>query len=144
MGPVDTDTIFNYITYNDAEELRDALTNERVDPNTLNDNGWSLLHIACQLGMLDCVKVLTSDDRTKVNIKGPGRVTPLLLAIQSKQLECAKVLLAHKDIIVNIFNDDKQPPLHYAIMNDRIEFIKILISHPGINLSAIDGNGKTI
>ena len=144
MAPVDTETLLEYIEYNDADELSDALTDEKVDPNVTNSEGWSLLHIACKLGMLDCIEVLVRNPRIKVNIKGPKRTTPLFFAIESKQLECAKLLLAHKNINVNCLNDAKQTPLHYAIANDRVEFVKLLISHPKINLSAIDGNRKTV
>ena len=77
MGPVDIDTLFNYIQYNDAEELSEAFNDERVDSNCTNSEGWSLLHIACQEGKLECVEVLLNP-RIKVNIKGSDRITPLL------------------------------------------------------------------
>ena len=143
MGPVDTDKLFTYIKFNDATELEDALKDSRVDPNVVNDDGWSLLHIASQFGNLECIKVLLKNSRTNINIKGPLRITPLFSAIENKQLECAKVLLAHSNINVNIRNESQQTPLLYAIENDRFDFVKLLISHPNINLSTFDGNGKT-
>ena len=144
MAPIDAHTLFTYVTFNDAEELAAALKDESVDPNSTNSEGWSLLHVACKLGKLDCVKVLTCLSKTKVNIKGPGRVTPLFSAIESKQIECVQVLLAHKDLNVNICNSAQQTPLPYSILTGSVEVVKLLISHPGINLSAIDACGKTI
>ena len=143
MTPIDINTLFEYIKFNDAQELSDALKDKTVDPNCQNSDGWILLHIASKLGKLDCLRVLANNSEININIKGPARVTPLFLAIESKQIECVHVLLAHKDINVNICNSSLETPLHYSILNDRVEFAKLLVAHPRINLSAIDGNGKS-
>ena len=55
MGPVDIDTLFEYIKYNDATELNEAFMDGTIDPNLTNSDGWSLLHIACKLVNLNAL-----------------------------------------------------------------------------------------
>ena len=143
MGPVNTDILFDYVQFNDADELAEALENRNIDPNSTNSDKWSLLHIACQLGRLDCVKVLLNDTRTNVNIKGPNRITPLLTCITKNQSQCMQELLKHPKININICNDYQQTPLHYSILNDKVEFVKLLVANPNISFTATDENGKT-
>ena len=144
MASTDTETLFEYIMYNDSEDLADALVNLYDDPNTTNTAGWSLLHIACQFGQLACVIILLDDSRTNVNILGPNRITPIFTVIEYNRPSILKLLLDHPKINVNIFNADMITPLHYALQMNNIECMRLLLQHPKIMTDATDKDGKTV
>ena len=62
----------------------DVLLHEReLDPNMQDINGWTALHRACKLGLLDTVKQLLALKRTKFS------------AITSMGLHCLHVAVIH-------------------------------------------------
>ena len=135
--------VYDAIRYNDKDQLKERLSTGRVDVNRKDQNGWSLLHRACQYGSVDCVKVLLDYENIKINITGPRRTTPLFTAITYNQIDCVKVLLNNPNINVNIRNQDEHTPIHHAILLQRIEGIKLLATHPNISLYMLDGRNKT-
>ena len=143
MGPVDKDTLLDDIHYNYYDDLEQALKDDTVDPNSTNDKGWSLLHVACKLNRVECVRVLLNNSKTNVNIRGPNRITPIFIVIRRNIPNLLKLLLEHPNINVNIFNADVMTPLHYAVFKDNVECIRLLLQHPNIRTDATDQNGKT-
>ena len=144
MDPVDTDTLFSYVEFNDAAELQDALKDGKVNPNCTNTEGWTLLHMACKIGTVECVKVMTKDARTNVNVKGPERITPLHMCIEHNNLRCLKILLEHPDINVNICDANRRTPLHLAVLKGNIDCFKLLLTARDINTDFKDADGKTV
>jgi ankyrin len=54
----------------------------------------SCLHVASNLGHLECVKLLL-DNQANPNHRGPYGHTPLHVAVHSNKIECIKLLLEH-------------------------------------------------
>ena len=143
MSSLDYNIIFAYVNYNDADELKEALVHNHVDPNITDRDGWSLLHIACRLGRFECMKVLLNDSRTNVNIKGPGSVTPVFISVEQNRPKYLNVLLKHPNINVNIFNGEFMTPLHFAVLKGYIDCIRELLGCPTIDLDCRDKDGRT-
>ena len=69
------------------------LLEKGADPTLTANNGWSLLHFACQGGNTTIIEKILSC-RLDVNIKGTyGESTPLIAAIVNNNLEAVKYLL---------------------------------------------------
>ena len=69
------------------------LLEKGADPTLTANNGWSLLHFACQGGDTTIIKKIISCG-LDVNIKGTyGTLTPLMAAVCHNNLEAVKYLL---------------------------------------------------
>ena len=140
MAPVDLDTLFDYVKFNDAEELQDALQDEKVDPKCTNLEGWTLSHVDCKLGTVECVKVLTNDPGINVNAGGPGRLSPIFLAMQYYKMNCLKIFQEHPDINLKFQNQEGQTIIQFPESRfksrygkDVIEYVKRLSTFPVTN-----------
>ena len=95
--------LLDYIYRNEPNKLKDAF-NSGTDPNTCDNDGWSLLHIACQVGRRDCVEVIVNDPRTNVNLIGPNNTTALSLAQKNHHDDCIDILLRYNRNQMNASN----------------------------------------
>ena len=140
MTEIDTDTLFNYVEANNAQELQDALKHQKVDPNCTNSEGCCLLHDACKLGTLKCVKALTKDPGTNVNAVGPGRLTPIFLEMQYDKMNCFNILQEHSDIDFKFQNQEGQTIIRFTKSlfksrygKDDVDHVKSLSTFPVTN-----------
>ena len=129
MTEIDPDTLFNYVEANNAQELQDSLKDEKVDPNCTNAEGWNLLHLACKLSTLKCVKVLTKAPLTKVNSVGPGRLIPLFLAMQYDKMSCFTTLQEHPDINHKFQNQEGQTIIQFTKSLFKSRYGKDVVDH---------------
>ena len=93
------------------DTLDDNNINNIIDINLINEDGWSLLGMACHYNRTNIVELLVS--LPHININGIGRVeynkhqdvsrvyTPLHLCCERDQVDVANILLCQIDIDVN-------------------------------------------
>ena len=100
--------------------------------NEKDDNGETLLHKACRLGNLECIRVLIKDERCDPNIQLSDGSTALHVAVGSTyavyQQEIVQVLMESDKIDPNINDNTDQTPFHSAIASGKLNIVEALIS----------------
>jgi ankyrin repeat protein/Tfp pilus assembly protein PilF len=129
--------IFDAIRNGALEDVMYFIEQKKVDVNTKNIDGVSLLHMAAGHGMAEIAEVLISNG-ANVNAKMDNGFTPLFVAIN---VGVAKVLIsAGADI--NAKNSVGSTPLFGAARIGMAEIAEVLISN-GANVSAKMDEGFT-
>jgi ankyrin repeat protein len=115
---------------------RGADLNKQAD----NGNGYAPIHIACQLGRLDCIAwLLGKVDVNSATFKGGA--TPAMIACMNGHLQVLKLLIEHQadlnrpDFIGNT-------PLHYASIFGRYKLVSLLIQNH-VDINARNARGET-
>lgn len=101
---------------NFCEEL---IKSNSVDINSVNDRGWSKLHIACYHNNVEMVKMLLKYNINR-DIKLPGKQLAVML---STNLEIIKLLITY----VNIADNDGDTLLHYLARKEEYDTIMALL-----------------
>ena len=84
---------------------------KRIDIDLKDEEGFSPLHRAAQLGFTEAVELLLAHG-ANVNLKSKTNLTPLYFAVQSGNFECASCLIEHgadESEIKDGFTDTKLP-----------------------------------
>ena len=139
--------------YGHIEIIKEVLYDNfpQLDINFANDNGARALHIACENGYTDIVKLLLTYPTIDINSKQKSGATPLHLACwkgfflplfgaasEEDYTEIVKALLLHSNIDVNLQDVDGKTPLHIACLryecsDNTKEVVKTLLSNDNIN-----------
>eukprot|EP01084_Bolivina_argentea_P022025 40912_1 len=111
-----------------VEEVEKILKNppDKFDINELDQDGYSLLMIACKTGNDDIVKLLLSNG-IDVNIKGTRDMTALLVVCQNGYLSTAQLLLDIENIDLTATDINGNNALMYASMNGSFQIAELLI-----------------
>ena len=107
------------------DTLADNFENLKTSLNIQNTT--NLLHLACQEGLKDQVKMFL-EMGAKTNIKSTGGETPLHIATKNSHWEIVQLLLQNGSD-VNATNYILMTPLHCAAKYGHIEIIKILLKY---------------
>ena len=95
---------------NDVKEIAKLFKKKkRIDIDVRDDDGFSSLHRAAQLGNAEAVQVLIAHGAS-VNLPSKTNMTPLYYAVQSGNFECASLLIengADQSDIKDGFTDAK-------------------------------------
>lgn len=97
-----------------------------MNPNLVNETGWTPLHIASHNGQVDMVQLLLKHG-AEVNSINQNGDTSLLLAVIRQHKDVAIVLLS-RGAKPNIHNE-KYSPLLSAIGNQDLDMVRLLIKH---------------
>ena len=103
------------------------LLEHNADPNALDHQGYTPLHIALMYGHLDMVRLLLELD-VDVNTWAKGSTMPLHRASEWGQLEVARMLLEH-DADVKAEDDEGNTALQLASEYGRCEIVRLLSEH---------------
>jgi len=99
------------IKNNDVKEISKLFKKKRrIDIDIKDEDGFSPLHRAAQLGNTEAVQVLLSHG-ANVNLPSKANLKPLYYAVQSGNFECASLLIengADQSDIKDGFTDSKQ------------------------------------
>lgn len=99
------------------------------------------LHIAAEMGFVECLKELLNADADVTAQMGNKRNTALHLAAEDDFDECVAALIK-AGANVNARNADEQTPLHVACLSQSIETVELLIKH-GADVTATYRDGRT-
>lgn len=116
-------------------EIGKYLIGKGAKTDILDQNKWSVLHVACKYGNKDLVeRLVTAENINKQTSQG---LTPLMIACMKNHVEIVKSLLnrgANKDIV----DGRKNNALSYSITGGYIEVVKLLVTQDNVN-RAVDG-----
>ncbi|MGH0121380.1 UNVERIFIED_CONTAM: hypothetical protein FKN15_072414 [Acipenser sinensis] len=137
------------VKYKQSESCR-TLLELGADPNILNANQISALHMAVNLRHNDIVEVLLSHSSVNMNLEGDLGNTPVMLACSIDNHEALN-LLAREEIghqierHINYVDKSGSTPLHLAVQGGNTEVIKLCISNgakidlqQGANIDSLD------
>ena len=100
------------------------------------------LHIACENGHFDVVKLLLdylseNPGATHINLKNDDDgYTPLMIACEKKETEIVKLLLEQDDLEVNLQDNAGKTAFYHACLNLSSECAKLLLQHPSIEIKS--------
>lgn len=120
--------IFLSIKYGNTSTAQTLIDLHSNIDNRHQGGGFSLLHLACELGYLDIIKILVKQG-VDINSKMKyDECSPLMIACKKGDLEMTK-LLVELGADVNQRDIQGRSPLHIACENDYPEIVKLLIEH---------------
>ncbi|VDI25530.1 ankyrin repeat domain-containing protein 17 [Mytilus galloprovincialis] len=128
-------------------DLNGQALNSRVDTTIKHKKGWSALHVACQNGHKEVIKLLI-DVGININDTTNSGSTPLHKACFGGQYETVKFLLdlngqaLNSRVNITVKDDKGLSALHLACQNGHKEVIKLLID-VGMNINDTTNSGST-
>ena len=128
------------------EEACDLLKrmSHSCDIETLKDeNGQTLLHIACSAMTVKTVKTLLDEYGAYPSSQDRQGNTPLHLASAGYHAKACAVLLKEPTCDPNLQNEDGNTPAHVAVMNGHTMLGKILLSNGRVDGSIKNNKGET-
>lgn len=72
------------------------ITDSKVTPDKVCDDHWTPLHLACNQGHIEIVKLLVTVGKVNVNLLVEKHGTPLHCAARAGKVQVASYLLMHK------------------------------------------------
>ena len=137
----------------DVDLVRQLIEQEHVDPNIPDHSGLLPLHLACERGSLELVKLLSNhcDVNTITLSQGRGLFrsplaqignTPLHIACRKGSTEIVKYLIEEKHCNTNTTNDSGKLPLHLACKHGSLELVKLVSDGCDVNARG-GGHGHT-
>lgn len=113
---------YDFLTNN--QFASSVLKYRKVNPNTVDDDGFSSMHVAIFCGHPETVKLLLECPNIDPNIKEDETGdTPLMTAIMHDQEECFDLLLKHPKIDVGIENKHGRTALGVAKQRNKQNYI---------------------
>ena len=94
--------------------------------------GDTLLHLACQNGWLDYVKLLVEGIGYESKVKDCGNQTPLHYACHYGHLEVVQYLIKVHNCDVAAATRDHWTPLHYACRYGHLNIVEYTLGIPGV------------
>lgn len=119
------------------------LLHTAVDPDSKVIDRQSPLCVAAQLGHLEVVKALVTDQRVNVNFEGKDRRSPLSMAAGSGNVELVKWLLSDERIKPDQEDSKGRTPLFWAIDGNYPGIIRLFASDPRVNVNHTDDRERT-
>jgi len=94
---------------------------------TIIENGWTPLMIACELGHHDIVNVLLELESIQLNLINKHGETALFIACRNGHSEIVKLMLEQDSLDVNICNNYGDNPLLTACSFGHIKVVELLL-----------------
>jgi len=132
-------SIFDIARKGTITEVKDAYTRNPESINTLNEDGYSALILACYRGNVDVALFLIEKANNLNYISGDG--TALMAAIMSGNTKIIDSLIDHKADL-NLSDAQGKTALIYATFFNKTEIAKKLLK-AGANKTLKDSDGKS-
>ncbi|GJQ67948.1 Wtrw [Trypoxylus dichotomus] len=118
-------------------------TAEGADVGQVEYSGMSPIHLAADLGHVQCLKIMLEAKGNNVNAKTRERdLTALHLAADGGYVECIEVLL-EKGADTNVKNHRGQTPLHLAARAQAYDCVELLLRKGGADPNIADYDRRT-
>lgn len=120
----------------------------RVDPNLLDPNGTTALHLAFEFGSPSIADILIKWDG--INLESPNAMgeSPLHLCVQRPRynfdlLKTASGILSRCKSALNLQDNAGRTALHYAVENGNRRMVNLLLRHNQADVNIQDASGHT-
>ncbi|KAF2899120.1 hypothetical protein ILUMI_07054 [Ignelater luminosus] len=115
----------------------------KVKINQTDNNNWTALHFAADVGYTDCISYLLKKG-AGLHLQAKDGSTPIHLATKRNQHETLKVLVDESNCIkaLNKFDNNMQTALHLACLLGYLDCVKILVAK-GAALDIFTNEGYT-
>lgn len=141
----DDGALYHAVANNELETVRSLIAEGRdIDQFYYDYQGIStksLLHVACEKGRQECVKILL-DAGAMVGIRDKWGQTPLMYCMQAQWYEIAEILLEYCPEHVNARDKYLKSALHCAVESGCEESVLLLL-RCGADVGAQTSNGST-
>ena len=111
--------------------------------NTMDEDGNTLLHVACYNNHFAIVKLLTNHKECYIETRDLNGRSALHVAAYQGHLRIVKLLIKRKGCDVNLMDGNNDTPLHLACKIDDPSVVKQLISHPECDVNILNKNNET-
>ncbi len=108
------------------EKVLEIISQENLDINYQNENGWTALHYACDEGNLKIVEILIKA-HSNVNIKNNDKKTPLHISVTRGYFDITKLLIENGGDLLAIDNE-KNNLIHLCSMYGHNELLNYLLN----------------
>jgi ankyrin repeat protein len=119
----------------------DTYLKSKINPDTLNQDGFTPLMFAAYNGHTSIVKALL-DKGADIRIVNQDKLTALHFAASGPYPETVEVLLKHGSDIDAVDGIEHYTPIMYAAAEGNIEVVKILLKY-GADITKVDDDGET-
>jgi uncharacterized protein len=116
------DDVMKAIKVDDASSIS-ALLARGIDPNTTDDKGRSILHLALLEQSLKSASVIAKHPGVNLNHKTPQDETPLMMAVFRGYKPLAAAMIKAGALV----NKTGWAPLHYAATNGHLDLVSLLL-----------------
>ncbi|XP_046380851.2 serine/threonine-protein phosphatase 6 regulatory ankyrin repeat subunit C-like [Haliotis rufescens] len=100
----------------------------------------SLMHVACEKGRYDCVKLLI-DNKASMSVRDKWGQSPLMYSVASRHADVAELLLMKNREIVDDSDSYGKSALHSAAEIGYVEGIRVLVKYgANVDRQMMDGN----
>lgn len=133
---------FDAVKNNELPKLEEWLRSPQLHINAYNPEGLSLLHLACKLDRIECLKRILLHPELDVNFKCKGETVTIQREICTDGMNSMTVDRQIYDQNHNDFSFYRMTALHIAALRLNIECIKLLLSHKDIKIDIKDTKGR--
>ena len=131
------------VHFNNLYCLKHLLNNYSFDVNATNDTQSTLLHIACQKGLVAIVLYLTSLPQCDISAKTSNGSTLLHLSCKSHSFPILKHLVEEHQLDLTIKDYNGMAPVHVACEEGSLSIVKYIIDRSPLSLDMTDSFGRT-
>ncbi|KAK8843193.1 hypothetical protein M9Y10_025039 [Tritrichomonas musculus] len=149
---------YGLIFNQDGETINQKLINERKsyskiikrlipemeDINQRDENGNTILHLACATGNIALVKKICMNENIINDLKNKNDQSILFPACNSENVELVKYLVTVQKLEVNIKDNKEMTLLHHACKTGNLELVQYLVSLDKIDINAKDHDENSI
>ena len=114
------------------------------DANIRNQNQQTLLHVACEYGMLSIVEYLIENVKANVEAEDDVGQTPLFDACRSGHFNIVKYLIEISNAKIDALDHHMNTVMHILCENKKnLKIIQYLVEDKGINCEVQNEDGET-
>ncbi|XP_013790759.2 ankyrin repeat, PH and SEC7 domain containing protein secG-like [Limulus polyphemus] len=125
----------------DLHVIKLLLKSDRKRTETVDERGWTPIHLAAAHGHVDIVKFLALEGADLVALD-PSGYTAIHLAAMNGHTSCVEVLLSLGCKVENVTSEGFTP-LHLAVLNAHVDCSNLLLS-VGADISRRDALNRTV
>ena len=125
----------------DKEKVLELLSNNSINIDFQNENGWSSLHYACDEGNLKIVDILIKS-KIDLNLITNEKKTSLHLSVMRGYFDISKKLI-ESGADINCLDNEKNLPIHICAMEGHNELLNYLLEKNSKNINKRNLFGRT-
>jgi len=125
------------------EELRSKVASSEIDPNAIDEHGFSSLHFAAKTGNTAIIKCLIEEYKLDPNIKSTvAGLAPLHIAVENKRIDVVKYLVNKEGVDINAKDSYGNSIMYFAVKSKNVALVQYLIEEKHLSVNGFPGDTK--